>query len=985
MTDAMVFLRCRRLWPIGLGVAFACASTVEAALPLAPSSVEASSAPGTESLRTFDPQDFALAYQILLGAGDLKRAFLVAQRAVQAVPEDRQWRRKLAQVSEWTQRPDVAAEQWLALFGQGDRSVDTVQAVIRLAPQADQPLLALQAWAELAKQQPLTDAQWMDVFSLYELAAEPLQGARFFETQFAHTHNAKLLELAARLAENGGDDDRAQRLYSQRAGLEPFSLDVTLRAVVQLVRKDKMQDALTLLQAHQHQVPASAIAYWQLLSQVAWDAGNYGVARAAYAQYAGGPQTTIGDWSRLIFLVRQDFPAQAAELALMAYHRFGSVDQLMLALGIYAELGDTAAQSRVYAELGGRANTLAATEARFLLMRAQFYQRQKMSKLAWADFQQALKQVPGDTDTLLASLWFLIDAQRIDVLPRFMREHNAQALKEPALWQAYAAASQALDRHRDAVSWYAKAASRSPSDAPMLLNYADALERVGRSGMADRLRRYAWAQLKEKYPSPNLAQASIQSPELLALARLSLVNQPGDPSLALVRQWVSQMRGLPDAPTTEQTAVLVLGWAIVKEQFGNARAWMWSRYARHSQSAPPLWADSQTALQLQETQTMDHLLVNRGEALPIYNRYDMAYELGHVQQATNLAFLGMTPQDDEPLYDRYRQHVPAQSNYVQLGWNLQHQGGLNSHGLQFETRLMINPKLELRLSGARTQQSGLDSDPVLQTLTPSTDRLMGAQLNWHGSRGTTSLAVTRRDELDGLISVRLQQSYRWGGRLNLEAGLDLKNESTVSLPMQVAGYENSLHANMTYTLGKREYFRIAPRVSRYYSQFGDDLGSGNFLDMEFGYRIRTEYPDWRLRGYLTRQLFSVGSGMSSESYARLSEPAQIAISDALANNSIDRVHYFVPESSTSWGGCWSMGENLAGQNLQTTYTRAWRPFFDLCANHNTVSGTGTSGSVGMAGSITGEDHVFIELRSSDGSQPGNLSTNALAVRYRRYF
>jgi hypothetical protein len=347
--------------------------------------------------------------------------------------------------------------------------------------------------------------------------------------------------------------------------------------------------------------------------------------------------------------------------------------------------------------------------------------------------------------------------------------------------------------------------------------------------------------------------------------------------------------------------------------------------------------------------------------------------------------MGMTSQDDEPLHDRYRQHVPSQSNYVQLGWESQHQGGLNNHALQFETRLMINPKLELLLNGNRSQQAGADSDPVLQALTPATDRLMGAQLNWHGSRGTTSLAVSRRDELDGLTSLGFQQNYQWDGRVSLEAGLDLHAESNVSLPMQVAGYENSLHASMTYTLGKREYLRIAPRASRYFSQFGDDLGSGNFLELEFGYRVRTEYPDWRLRGYLTRQLFSVGSGLSSESFTRLPLAAQTAVLNAFASDSIDKVHYFVPESSTSWGGCWGMGENLAGQNLQTIYTRAWRPFFDLCANHNAVSGTGMSGSVGLAGSVTGEDHVFIELRSSDGTQTGNSSTNALAVRYRRYF
>ena len=985
MTGLVTLVRNLFLCPIGIVAVLAGASAAWAVQPVAQSSVVADTATGAESLRAFDPQDFELAYQVLLGAGDLKRAFLVAQRAVQAVPGDRQWRRKLAQVSEWTQRPDVAAQQWLALFGQGDRSVDTVHAVIRLAPQADQPLLALQAWAELAKRQSLTDTQWMDVYSLYELAAEPSKGSQFFEAQFANTHNPKLLELAARLAANGGDDDRAQRLYSQRAGMEPFSLDVVLRAVVQLVRKDKMREALNLLQTHQHQVPAHAVAYWQLLSQVAWDAGDYGVARSAYAQYAGGPQTTIGDWSRLIFLVRQDYPAQAAGLAMTAYRRFGSTDQLMLALGIYEELGDTASQARVYAELGTKADTLAMTEPRFLLMRAQFYQRQKLPKLAWVDFQQAIKKAPDDIDALQASLWFLIDEQRADVLPRFLRTHAPQAAKDARLWSAYAAASQVLERHRDAVTWYAKAAAHQPSDLPMLLNYADALERVGQTGMADRMRQHVWIELKGKFSSQQLTHATTKNAELLALARLSLVNQPGDPSLALVRHWVSQMRGLPDAPSTEQTAILVLGWAIVSEQFSNARAWMWRRYAQHSQAAPPLWADSQTALQLQETQTMDRLLSRRGEAMPIYNRYDTAFALGHFQQATDLAFLGMMQQDDEPLYDRYRQHVPSQANYVQLGWESQHQGGLNSHALQFETRLMIHPKLELLLSGNRSQQAGSDFDPVLQAIAPSTDRLMGVQINWHGSRGTTSLAVSRRDELNGLTSMRLQQSYQWGGRLSLEAGVDLKAESNVSLPMQVAGYENSLHASMTYTLGKREYLRIAPRSSRYYSQFGDDLGSGNILDMEFGFRLRTEYPDWRLRGYLTRQLFSVGSGLSTDSFVQLPLAAQTAVLNAFANNSIDRVNYFVPESSTSWGGCWGMGENLAGQNQQTTYTRAWRPFFDLCANHNTVSGTGASGSVGLAGSITGEDHVFIELRGSDNTQSGNLSTNALAVRYRRYF
>lgn len=956
-------------------------SSRQLALAAPPSAPIAAPVGATESLRPFDPQDFSLAYDVLLGAGDLQRAYLVAQRAVQVLPNDRQWRRRLAQVSNWTQRPDVAAQQWLALFALGDRTQDTLQAVIRLAPLANQPLLALQAWAELAKGQSLTDVQWQDIFGLYEMAAEPLKGSQFFETQFATRKTPNLLEFAARLAENAGDDVRAQRLYSQRAAMAPFSMDVMLKAVVFLIRRDKMQDALTMLKAHQHQVPAQAIEYWRLLGQVAWEARDYGAAKKAYAHYSGLPEATLADWSRLIFLVRQEHPAQAADLAVQAYRRFESLDNLLLGLGIYAELGDMAAQARVYAELGGLGTNLLAKESRFLMLRGQFYQRQKKSELAWADYRQALKQAPQDTEVVLANLWFLIDGQRVDLLPALMRAYGAQAANDPTFWQAYAAANQALEHHREAVFWYAKATAHSVNDPLMLLNYADALERTDQLGMADRMRRHAWLQLKQKYPRSQSVPAAAQSAELLALARLRLMDQPGDPGLALVRQWVSQMRGLPDAPATEQTAVLVLGWAIVKEQFSNARAWMWLRYARQSQSAPPLWGDSQTALQLQETQTMDRLLTRHGEALPIYNRYDTAHELGHIQQAVDIAFKGMSQQDDEPLYDRYRQHVPGQANYVQLGWGVEHQGGLDSHGLRFETRLVINPKLHLTLSGSRLQQAGVD--PLLQALTPATDRLASVQARWLGDRGETSLTLARRDELNGLMSFRLQQSVQLGGRLSLEGGVDLRTESTVSLPMQVAGYENSVYGAANYTLGKREYFRIAPRYSEYFTQFGDELGSGKMLDMEFGYRIRTEYPDWRLRAFLTRQLFSRPSSYSQGLAARL--PADFVTAVIRELNLADQRTYFIPDSSTTWGACWGMGENLAGQNLQTTYSRAWRPFFDVCLNHNTLNGSGLNGSLGLAGSVTGEDHLLLQLQRSDGTQSGSSPTNSLAVRYRRYF
>jgi len=909
-----------------------------------------------DSLRAFDAVDFELAYDVLLGAGDLERAFLVAQKAVHTSPEVRLWRRKLARVSNWTQRPEIATQQWLMLFKWGDRTLEVVQGVIVGAHLVKEPRWTLLAWTELAMRQALTPANWQDILVTYEELSEPAKGSQFFEDEFTRRKNPLLLEYAGRLAENAGDDTRALRLYQQRTALEPFSLDVTLKAVVLMIRLNKMQDALELLQIHRDQVSDNSHEYWYLLGEVAWETREYDLAKQAYTQYTVLPQANSADWSRLIYLVRRDHPAQAADLAIQAFRRFSSVEQLLYGLGIYAELGDDSRQARVLAALDPATVDQLVKNPQFLTLRARLYQRQGKTELAWDDYRSLLQRAPNDSSAVLANLWFLIDHQRIDLLPSFVRKYHTVAMKDATYWQAFAAANQTLERHHEAVTWYAKSVAQNSTDVLMLLNYSDALERTAQVGMAGRMRRHAWQLLRQQYPQTPALSADQMAPQMLALARLTLMDQPGDPGLGLVRTWVQQMRGLPDAPTTEQTAVLVLGWSIVKEQSYNARHWMWARYARQSQSAPPIWGDIQTALQLHETQVMDRLLTRRSDALPIYNRYDTAYALGHLQQALDIAFHGMSANEDEPLYDRYRQHIPGQSNYTQLQWETNKQSSLESRGLRFETRLVVHPKLQLTLTASHQMQTGTGS--LMKPLTPDAERISKLQMLWKGASGDSSLVFARREELDGLMSFQLSQSFQWGARLQLEGGLDVGTPTAISLPLRVAGYENSLVGVANYNLGRREYLRAGSRYAHYFTPWGDALGTGRIFDAEFGYRLRTDYPDWRLRTFLTHQSFSREVGVSG---------------------------LVVPEGSTSIGLCLNMGENVSGQNMQTTYSRAWRPFFDACLDHNAVTGNGLRGVVGMAGSLNGEDHLLIRLEHAGATQPGASPTQSLVVRYRHYF
>lgn len=954
--------------------------------PVTPPSLAPAAAASDASLRVFNQEDFALAFQVFLGSGDRQRAFQVASRAVASVPGDTDWRRKLARLADWTHQPLVAWEHWYYLFQHGDRSPETSGAVLRLAPLVGKPDVAIAAWTARAARGSLTPQQWEDLLALFEAADQVAVGSAYFEGQYRQHGNLTLLEYAGQLAENVGDDARAVSLYRERANAQPFSLNATTRAVLLLIRSDRLREAFDLMQAHRTQVPADMDEFWRTLGNTAWELQETEAAEAAYRTYATSPRATAADWSRLIYLARQRSPQLGAELALDAYRRWGQIDHVMLALDIFGQSADFAGQARAFKTLSEPDRQRAQKQPQFLLLRAQFHQHQGDENAAWSDLQSALALAPSDSQVALSNLWFLIDRGRKPELALLLRQLAPQGRDDADYWLAFAAAHQVLDQHREAVVWYQKVVRRQPDDALLLLNYADALQAVRRVGMADRVRRHAWLRLREK--SAQLAPGAPldKQPELLAWARLRLQNQPGDASLKLVRDTVAQLRGLDAASLREREQVqnLVLGWAVSTDQFLNARNWMWLQQARRANgdTSVPIWAESQVALQLGDRPRMRTLLDQRASSMPIYNRYDTAYALGHETQALDVAFGGMQRDgDDQDLHDRYRQHAPGAANYVQYRVSNESAGDLlGSQSRQIEAGLQMGPHLQMLLGWSQVGQS--TSDATLATLLPPSERLSSIGLQWQNGKGSTEMRLFERNEFSTQWGVSLDQTWNWSQRLVLAGGLGYRSDALDGTALRTGGNQDYLQFGLNYLLDKRDYVRWQSRWAQYSTQQGDALGTGQSNDLEWGYRLRLDYPDVRLRLYVSDQAYAPGSNGASL-LTRL--PASFGTSLTAAG--IDPIRYFIPESSTTWGACVGFGENLSGQNIQQIYTRAIRPFMELCALDHSRTGTGYSGALGVAGSVLGADHLSLRLEQNEGGigSVGGSVTRAWTLRYRTYF
>ena len=950
-----------------------CAGLAQAQDTPAPADAEA-------PLRRFQADDFTLAYDVFLGNGQLEPALRIARQAVRELPADRAWRRRLAQVAEWLARTDIAAEQWRALFAMGDRSEQTVSSLLRLATSLDDPTSALPAWTYLARQHPLSEAQWNDIYWLFENASEPQRGSRFFEAQYREHHLPLLLDLAARLAAHAGEDDRALALYLERVQLEPMDPDALVQAVFIRLRRDQLDEALALMRAHMHRIPDQELEFWRLLGQVAWESRDYAVSQQAYARSVDSPRAELGDWTRLIFLTRQEHPRRAAELAVLAWHRYGNLEQLLLALDIYAQRGETSAQARLYAALDPQQRSRAELNLNFLLGRALFHQRRREPQLAWADLRRAQRLAPDDETVVVTTLWFLVEAGWPRELAQTLAQHETRAQETPSYWSAYAAGRLTLGQPRQAGIWYRRALARTPDDPLLLAAYADALDQQQQTGLADRLRRQAWLRLAALSADRKTLREFMRQPEFQTWVRLSLDNRHGDPGLALMRQLQKQLRGAsPEVADTTGGDELVLAWALTRELPESARRWMLQRYTLAGRPAP-LWAEAQLAQQQYDLPRMAQLLRRQDQVLPPTSRVDLALATGQTALAIDTAYRNMARQADAAaLHEHFRQQAPRQAHYVQVRAFQDRLDPLERLGSELEARLVLSPGLHLLLDWTRVQQSSSDAD--FATLLPSSDQLDKVELRWLGRERESRAALTRRTELESYNGLRLQHRGRWLHRLAYELELDYRGASELSLPLRAAGYESSVQGALTYQLDQRNYLRASPRLSRYYTQYDDYLGSGTGMELEAGHHFRSTYPDWQARLYVQNQSYSRDGGLSAQTLQRL--PAYLQ--SGIAAGTIDPVGYFIPQDSTTMGACLGAGDNLSGLSLQSEYSRAWRPYGDICLTNNSVVGDGYIAMLGIAGPVRGPDHLSLQWQDSDGTVPGSAPLHTFSIRYRHYF
>ncbi len=915
----------------------------------------AEAAPGADAperkggIEPYDSKKYKLAYDVFLENHNLSDALRVAEAAVRSNPGDAAWHRRLAQVAEWLNKPQIALREWLWLLRHHGGKTAVLE-VLRLAPALDDYDGALEAWRYMAAERPLNATQWNTVADLFEKTGRQDEGIRFFEARYQRERTPLLLEIAARLAQRNGDDDRAQSLYSRLLRLHGFNSEWVQKTANLYLQKGEYQKAYDLLKRNIRSVDKKDFTYWKLLADLAWQLQRDVDAAKDYRHLAASGNLAQEDFGRLLSLLGDSKQEEVAAFAELAYRKYHDRAMLFRALEIHAARHDLVAEKRLFDSVAADPKVDLSADAHFLLLLAHYLQNTGKFQAARTAFSRAITLAPDDPATITDALWFLIDAHEQPALQGMIAQIVARGEQQnPAYWGALAAAYDVLDQPARAVAYYSRHIRQNGQDFLWLVNYAEALERDRQPALALRVRQHAWQQLRGRLRGAKVGLPF--SPDMLAAARLELVNQPGDPGFALVRSVLRHDRLVKhDVIADEQISDLVLGWALSGEHSANAKAWLWRRYGRTL--SRPLWADATIAMAENDTQRLGTLFVEQADGLTAMSRADAATALDQLRDAQSIAFdaLAADPENDEA-YQRFTKDALGGANYVNIDVRRETFGTMHSSVQHIVIDSAIADSLRLAIELQHTYQSDI-TPPVLAPY-PSTEQLAGLALKSRSRGGYMEVGIRRLNEFARYTEAHASYTAHVSPDLDIQIAAQVHGEATESNSLRVFGMRDEVHAVVDYVFGDRAYLSIQPGYAHYYTQKGNYLGRGRLLSWEAGQHISMAYPDLRVA------LLGINESFGTDRLAAFDQPP----------------------SQNLYGACLGFTDED-----ERTYARVWRPTFDACGTHNNVSGKGYISKAGVAGPVAGHDRLTITFNQEQGGvRVTNGLERVMKLNYRYFF
>ena len=941
----------------------------------------------------FDDKIYTLGYEVFLENRKLEDAWAIANAAVRQNPADMRWRGRLAQVSEWTQRPGMALENWLILARQTHQEA-AWQAVLRLAPGQFDDVALVQALHHQLRSRPDDLRLVRALVEAQERLGEPQPAIDYLRQ---HARSAASLELLAQLAERAGQPDLALGAWRQLlADPTQLTAERAMHGAVLALQHRQPELGLQWLQAVQDRPPASADSaaeLWRLTGELAEGREHNPLAVAAYRRLVATQDASVGDYDALIRLLQREQPLEAAGVALLAWHRHGEPRHLIQTLTLYSSHHQWSAFARVLEQIdsapAANRDALAPLRhsAQFLRLVGGYHHNAGQFALARQYYEAGLKADPQSADMRQALLWLLIDGNDAVSIRELLALHEPAWSADEDLHEALAGAYQALSLPQVALARYLTPhVAERQGDFLWLMNYADALEQNQEADRAWRLRRHLlsqeWQAMQQGSTRLSRSQAQqrwlteegLDATRRIARARLTLMQRPGDPAQEVLRELL-RLDGDVRGNFSNAAAETAIGWLQDAGQYPAERGFLRHQYARSQaqRANRPLWAEITLALAEDDKASTGQLLQEFDERLPRYDRINAAAAVGDMRLAQSAAFETQEAQpDDSPLHLQLSDNLLAFSDHAGTHLAQRQLGTIDESQVDAQLHWAISPRLSLELDLSRIRRSITEQGQLQNGVNEEIAALL---LRWRHADGQTLVRAASRSGYAHTTPLSLEHEQRIDNRLSLRGELGWHLPSEESIGLRMGGMKTRVAAQLRYQATRQDGLLLSQWAEQYRLQTGAEVGRGRHTAVEYTHTYRQEAPTLEFGAFWSNHRFErrhpMFLGQQGLDFQQRFLPAGAGAMG---------IDYFLPESFQFYG--LRLSTNM---RYEQDYTRALRPYASVSLTRHSQLGMGYDLRLGLAGNMLGPDHLRLSLGLGKSGVQSLGLTRLLDLSYRLHF
>jgi hypothetical protein len=958
--------------------------------------------------------DFDIAFRAFLESKQLDEAEALAQRALQQGLDPLIWMPRVAQVAQWNNHPETALQYWWK-FAEASGDAQAWTTVRTMAPQLANDrayVAALKYFADLTPADlSLADA----IVAAYERLNEPQAGMAYLKSRATGALRIPMLERFAALAERSGNLDTALEAYRSLQMTDAGNALYAMHVADLLYRKGDPAGAMTVMRERRESTDTqpSAAPYWRLYAKLAALERHDEDALYAHRKLLATGQATPTDLDGMLYLY-EAHPIDAGRLAEAQFHQNKSMFALQSALRHYTEARAFGRIEALLSNLSPEQRAAFDNSSILLATRATYFFRIGRHEAGLADLRRAVQSADAGQDIRIGYLWGLVGFGSDEELRLVMYQWRDVAKLNSAYWGVFAAAGLRMDNPAIAVQYMRQQRPQMEYDASWLLALADAEEAAGHTGQSRQLRAQAWRrlqsdaansevparnELRDKAVKPTrslAARASLsstfaggdysrdlvlemlreerRSPEEIAVASTLLGDAPGLPKLRDVmmsrstndaEDIKSDARPVPPNANSGAAKAVALGWAISGEHNDLANAWLAREYINRLSRLPD--AEVALALQANDQETLGRVLDFQGGRLSADSRVAAQVRTGRTDEAQTIAFHAAEgAPDNNDRYETLKQTMmrdrPAAGADVLVTDSdpLSYVESAVVGGMQLTGRIAVG------VEAIQRDQRSTDKNQL--PWVPAHDREFNLTVRDVTVNREIAATVGHRHALDSFYTLKVRGDFNRQGPLITTVAFGLNQFTNLSAVTQVGAVKDMVSLGAQWSPQSRWFGHASVQANRFYAQDRNYLGHGFDFAAGAGYRIRVTHPTWNVRMIAQRGIYSASDNVIS------------SFSPLMQGNKAPFAADIMPRNFTQYG--FVLGFGSTGKD---SYSRAWRPFFDLGYVHDSNQGWGPQVTIGVGGSVLGRDHLRLLYLHQAAPQGGTQKVTQIGLSYRLFF